>query len=169
MKKIIVNEYNLSDSDIDDVVKRVKVLIINSDNELLLGYSHNEYQFPGGHMEDGESLVETAVREVLEETGIELNLTDMSPFASFIRYYKDTPIIGKNKKSEIYYFKVMTDETPNLLNTKYTEDEKDGNFELKYISISEVEDVLKKNREEYGYRKGITDEMLGLLNIYKLL
>ena len=44
--------------------------IINSNNEILLGYSYHDYQFPGGHVEDGESLIEAMNRELLEETGI---------------------------------------------------------------------------------------------------
>ncbi len=32
------------------------------------------YGFPKGHMEDGESETETALREILEETGLSVNL-----------------------------------------------------------------------------------------------
>lgn len=46
MKQIITNKYNLTDSDMTEVVKRVKVLLANSNNEVLLGYSHNNYRFP---------------------------------------------------------------------------------------------------------------------------
>ena len=52
MKEIITNKYNLKEEDLTEIVKRVKVLLINSNSEILLGYSHNEYQFPGGHVED---------------------------------------------------------------------------------------------------------------------
>ena len=37
MKKIIINENNLKEEDITEVVKRVKLFIINSNNEMLLG------------------------------------------------------------------------------------------------------------------------------------
>ena len=47
MKKIIINDSNLEDNEIDYSVIRVKALLINSKNEILLGYSHNDYQFPG--------------------------------------------------------------------------------------------------------------------------
>ena len=72
MKQIITNKYNLTDSDMTEIVKRVKILIINSKNEILLAYSHNDYQFPGGHVEENETLIQAINREVLEETGIEL-------------------------------------------------------------------------------------------------
>lgn len=150
-----------------EVVKRVKVLLVNSNNDVLLGYSHNNYQFPGGHVEENETLVQAVNREVLEETGIELNITNIEPFACAIGYYKDWPAEEKNRKIEIYYYEVKTDEKPNLENTEYTENEKDGNFELRYIPLLDVENVLKTNAEEYGDKKGIAREMIDLFGVYK--
>ena len=43
MKTIITNNYNLKEEDMTEVVKRVKILLVNSKNEVMLGYSHNEY------------------------------------------------------------------------------------------------------------------------------
>ncbi len=167
MKQLITNKYNLTDSDMTEVVKRVKVLLVNSNNDVLLGYSHNNYQFPGGHVEENETLAQAVNREVLEETGIELNITNIEPFACAIGYYKDWPAEGKNRKIEIYYYEVKTDEKPNLENTEYTENEKDGNFELRYIPLLDVENVLKTNAEEYGDKKGIAREMIDLFGVYK--
>lgn len=167
MKQLITNKYNLTDSDMTEVVKRVKVLLVNSNNDVLLGYSHNNYQFPGGHVEENETLVQAVNREVLEETGIELKITNIEPFACAIGYYKDWPAEGKNRKIEIYYYEVKTDEKPNLENTEYTENEKDGNFELRYIPLSDVENVLRANAEEYGDKKGIAREMIDLFGVYK--
>ena len=42
MKEFITNDNNLKEEDVTEIVKRVKVLIINSSNEVLLGYSHND-------------------------------------------------------------------------------------------------------------------------------
>lgn len=167
MKQLITNKHNLSETDITEIVKRVKVLIINSNNEVLLGYSHNDYQFPGGHVEEGENLVQTVNREILEETGMNLGISNIEPFVCAIGYYKDWPTEGKNRKIEIYYYEVKTDEKPNLENTKYTENEKDGNFELRYISLKNIEEVLIKNTKEYGDKKGIAREMVDLFGVYK--
>lgn len=169
MKTIINNKYNLTDSEITEVVKRVKVLLVNSNKEILLGYSYNEYQFPGGHVEDNEDFIETVNREILEETGIKLNLINLEPFACIIGYYKDWPEKGKNRKLEIYYYEIKTDEKPKLENTKYTENEKNGNFELKYIPLESVEEVLKENTEKCGDEEGIASEILEILSIYKKL
>ena len=106
MEKIITNDYNLKEEDMTELVMRVKILLINSKNEILLGYSHNEYQCPGGHVEEGESLISAINREIQEETGIELNIKEAEPFACSIGYYKDWPAVGKNRKTEIYYYEI---------------------------------------------------------------
>ncbi|MCK5001979.1 MAG: NUDIX domain-containing protein [Gammaproteobacteria bacterium] len=54
---------------------------------LLLGQrigSHGEHdwQFPGGHLEAGESALECASREVLEETGLELDSARHAGFSN---------------------------------------------------------------------------------------
>ena len=167
MEKIITNDYNLKEEDMTELVVRVKILLINSNNEILLGYSHNEYQCPGGHVEPGENLISAINREVQEETGIELNVSKAKPFACSIGYYKDWPSVGNNRKIEIYYYEIKTDKKPNLDNTGYTESEKKGNFELRYIPIENVESEFIKNAEIYEDKHGITKEMLKVFKIYK--
>ena len=167
MKKIITNDFNLQEEDMTETVKRVKVLLINSNNEILLGYSNNEYQCPGGHVEDGETLIDTVNREVQEETGIVLNIDNIEPFACALGYYKDWPSEGNNRKIEIYYYEIKTDEKPNLNNTKYTKSEKAGKFELRYIPIEDVENEFIKNSKINGDKHGITKEMLKVFKVYK--
>ena len=169
MKIIIHNKNNLKETDITEVVKRVKILIINSNNEILLGYSHNDYQFPSGHVEKGENLDQTIKREIKEEIGIILKNQNFKPFAKVISYYKNWPEKGKNRKIEINYYELKTDEKPNLNNTEYTESEKNGHFELKYIPLENVQKILKENAKKYGDKKGITREMLEIFNLYKSL
>lgn len=167
MKKIIYNNYNLKEEEMTDFTRKVKILLVNSKNELLLGYSKNEYQFPGGTQEEGERLGDTIKREILEETGIELKNLDIEPFVVSFGYYKDWPSIGRNKKVEIYYYEVKTDEKPNLNKINLTDSEKNGNFELRYVSLNDVENVLQNNTNKYGDSHGIAREMINLLKVYR--
>ena len=164
MIKLVTNKYNLKESDVSEVVVRVKALLINSKNEILLGYSHNDYQFPGGHIEENENLIQALNREVEEETGIKLNLKRKRYFAVSIGYWKDHPVLGNNRKTVVYYFMVNTDKVPDLKNTSYTESEIKGNFELRYIPLKNVVEVLKDNAKIYGDKFGITREMIELIN-----
>lgn len=167
MEQIIVNKDCIQEKEITEIVKRVKAIIINSKNEILLGYSHNDYQFLGGHVEDGENLIETLNREISEESGISLNLDGDFPIILRKAYYKDYPQIGKNRKNEIYYYIIKTDKVPNLELTNLTDDEKDGNFKLEYIKLDDIEEVIIKNGDKNGDLHGIANEMLEVIKIYK--
>lgn len=167
MKEIITNVNNLKEKDMTDFTRKVKLLLINSKVELLLGYSHHEYQFPGGTQEPGELLIDTVNRELREETGIVLNISELEPFVVSRGYYKDWPEVGRNKKVEIYYYEINTDEEPKLDMLNLTESEKMGNFELRYIPLDTVEDELNKNVIEHGDPHGIAKEMISLLKLYK--
>ena len=136
-------------------------------NELMLGYAHHIYQFPGGTQEPNEPLIDTINREIEEETGIRLNAHNLEAFARSLGYYKDFPEVGRNRKIEIYYYEIKTDERPHLDNLHLTKAEKDGNFELRYVPLDEVETELNRNVEQYGDQKGIAGEMFRLLKVYK--
>ena len=50
MKTILYNYDNLQEQDINRVVRRAKILIINSNDEILFAHSNNNYFFVGGRV-----------------------------------------------------------------------------------------------------------------------
>ena len=84
MKTIIHNKDNLKQEDINLKIYRSRAVIINSNNEILLGYLGGTYQFPGGHLEGNETIEECLVREVKEETGIDITGKFSKPFYKII-------------------------------------------------------------------------------------
>ena len=43
--------------DYQKIVRRVKALIVSSNNKILLVNNYQDYQFPGGHIEDMRRIV----------------------------------------------------------------------------------------------------------------
>lgn len=71
----------------------IGVMIQNKKSEVLLGLrqgSHGagEWSFPGGHLEFGETILETAKREVKEETGLSVEEFELISVADEMRYIK---------------------------------------------------------------------------------
>lgn len=159
MEKLIFNENKLEEKDINRIVIRSKALIINSNYMCLLGYSHGCYQLIGGHKEENETLEECLVREVKEETGIELKLEKRVPYFILTYYCKDYPEAGINSKYIINYFNVETDLKPDLDKVDLTEDEKEGLFEFRYIQLSKLESEMFKNLEETNHSNVVRDSI----------
>jgi len=145
MKKIIYNKDNLKEKDITDKVIRTKALIINNEN-ILIGNANNVYQFPGGHLEEKETLEECLKREVLEETGIELIDNEIKqPFMKITYLSKDWPEVGKNQKAEIYYFYIKTNKKINMKKSNLTEHEKKNNYKIESVPLKKSIKVIKNN------------------------
>jgi len=96
MKEIIIDNDNIKNEKIDEEVTRVKALIVNDKNEILLVHCYDEYQFPGGHLEDGEKNEDGLLREIKEETGIITKIEDYSYFITvkdYTKNYRGTDVI----------------------------------------------------------------------------
>ncbi len=167
MKEILYNYDYLKKEDINNKIDRVKILLVNSKNEILLGFEHNTYQFIGGHAEDDETWNDCIIREVKEETGIEIKDIDVKPFFTIRYFCKNYPNKNENSEFTINYYVIRTDKKINLENTEYTDHEKEGNFELKYVSLDKIEKVLEESVELNKENKVIVPEMLEVLKEYK--
>ena len=158
MKETIYNYDYLTLEDITEVSIRVKALIINSTKEILLGKSDISYQFPGGHLEDNENLIEALKREVLEETGIEISDEEIDrPFYKVTYLNKDYPVKGINRKSEIYYYVVKTDKEVDLSKVKLTKNEVKNNYRLEKIPLLSSIGVISKNDNDKVIERDLID------------
>ncbi len=166
VRELFINNNNLHKEEIDEEVIRVKGLLINDKNEILLGYSNNTYQFPGGHLEFGETIKDCLKREIKEETGMDVNIKDLDPFMSIKYFSKNYFNTGKNRCNRLYYFVVKTNNKINLDETNYTKEEIAGNYTLKYINLKDVEQELLSNINNNPKCKTITYEMIEVINEY---
>lgn len=61
-------------------------LVFNDKKEILMIYRFGKWDFPKGKIENGESAIDAAMREVAEETGV-ANFTNCQPFSSTFHIY----------------------------------------------------------------------------------
>ncbi len=79
---------------------------IIEDDKLLLIWKikHGHYEFPGGKVEEGESYEETAIREVKEEIGVDVDLTKYAGYNEFHidgRNFISHKFLAKIKKGQV--------------------------------------------------------------------
>ena len=166
MREIIINDDNLSDLDIDSVVIRVKGIILNSYNKLLLVFNNDTYQLPGGHLKNNETINECLSREIREEIGIDIDVDSIEPFLCIKTYDKDYNNTGKKVLNMIYYFKIDNDEEPNIDNTNYDELELLSEFELYYVNFSNIRSFFSKAFNDNKIEESIYREIDTAIDIY---
>ena len=167
MKEVIYNKENLKEEDINNRVYRARALLINPDNEILLGFCENTYQFPGGHVDDEETLAECLKREVLEETGITIEDKDYTPFYVIKYYNRNHPEEGINRYTELNYFIVKTDQKYDLNKMNLDEWETEKNFELRYVKLTDFEKVLNETLKDNKKNEIVYPELLEIFKEYK--
>ncbi len=166
MKEIIHNYDNLEEKDITEIVIRMKALIINA-GIIYIGNENGVWQFPGGHLEEGESFLECLKREVLEETGIELEDKEIGDSFMKVKFLnKDYPEVGKNRKAEIYYYAIKTNKKPDLTKVKYTKNEIANNFKIEEIPLNLAITKIKENIPNNEKNQVIAPDMISAIEEY---
>lgn len=168
MKRLFINDNDLQIEDLDYEVIRVKGVIINSNNEVLIAHNNNTYQFPGGHLENNEDMERALLREIKEETGIGIEKID-GPFMEIMTYAKNYFDSGKNVCNRIFYYRIICDDKPNYNETSYDELESQTDFGLFYVNILDLKRFLDNSLEEETIDKNIGREMLLVLDEYNAL
>ena len=158
----IYNYDNITLDDIDEKTTRARALLINSNNEILMCYSNGlqHYEFPGGHLEENETLEEGLKREILEETGIIIDAEKIDLFYAIKYYCKNYHDSGKNRLVEIYYYVVYCD-------CKYDDSKKNldsneimQNYECQYININDLKKILIENKKTTKETNSALDDMI---------
>ena len=141
----------------------VRGIIKNDADEILIVKRHPKsrtdpemWELPGGKVEKGEDFDVALVREIKEETGIELNL-NYKPKPFFEVAYRNNELC-----SRVLYFFIHTDLSPDLNNTNYTRAELENNFTLRYVPLNDFEAFINKNKFETQepINKVIDDEII---------
>lgn len=115
------------------IVKNNKILMVKEAKKKYYG----QWNYPAGHLEEFEKIMDGAIRETFEETGCKVKLTGVLPIAN-IDLEKETHIL-------IRFVAEIIEENISF--------DKEEILDVKWI---EIEDIKKMKKEELrGYDIGI--------------
>lgn len=118
------------------------IIILN--NEILMSYEKNtdQWMLPGGGMEDNESIEECCIREVKEETGKIINVSNC--LLEIDEYYENYKYVSKYFIGEI-----IGEAKPNL-----TKRENEVGMVPRWIEVDKIIEIFSKYQDF-----ALTDEM----------
>lgn len=166
---LIINEYNLQPTQIEEYNEKVRALIINNKNELLIANYGGTYLLPGGSIEKDEEIIQALIRELKEETGINYNINELEYLCTLEYYQKNYPKRNNNIKNRLittyYYITTYKEISKNI--QLLTENELKGNFKLELISLENIENLINENQTNNPRNIYFQKELLSVINFYK--
>ena len=123
--------------------KSCGLIIINENKVLLVKQTEGHWGFPKGHVEQGETEVQTAIREVKEETNIDVEVKEDKRYEE--EYYPE-----ENIKKQVVYF-LAKNITTNII------PQQSEILEIKWVPLNEAENVITYENSKNIIRKVIND------------
>lgn len=110
--------------------------VYNNDGKILFIYRNNKWDLPKGKIEGKESIEETSIREVEEETGVE-GLEIIKPLPTTYHIFKRR---GRYRIKVTYWFEMKTNYSGNLI-----PQEKEGITKVKWLGPKKVKKALENS------------------------
>lgn len=130
----------------NNMIKKAGGIILNNDRSgiaIIYRANSNDWSFPKGHIEKGESSLDACMREIKEETGLDVELLKELPALDY-----------EDKKGNIINL--------NMYLVQSSEDDfvkENPKDILKWVNLNEVKDILSyENLKEYY------DKILPIIN-----
>ena len=169
MKEIILNKAKLKEDEITEVLNKARIILRNDNNEFILSHFERVYFLPGGKIEFDETPAQAVIRELKEETNINILLDDTEPFAlvkNYLRDYKSGDGTIVNRLVNTYYFTGFTSKD-DIEYFNLTIPEKRDDLRAFYIDMEEAKELLKEYNKENPKATYLALETLKILDEYE--
>ena len=167
--ELFINEDNLKLDEVQEFSIKVRALLFDEYNRILIANYGNVILLPGGKIDEGETNLMAITRELSEEIGQNYSGEELEFFTTLNYFQKDYPKRDgtfQNRLVQTHYFlaryKGIKKNTQKL-----TEKEKKDNFKLELVSLNELENIILNNKNDNPRNIYFQRELLMILAYYK--
>lgn len=167
--ELIINEDNLNVNDVQEFSTKVRAILIDENNQILIANYGNVILLPGGKVDEGETNLTAITRELSEELGQNYSSEELEFFATLNFYQKNYPKRDEafqNRLVRTHYFMGPYKEVKNV-KQKLTEKEQKSNFRLELVSLENLENIILNNKNNNPRNLYFQRELLIILDCYK--
>lgn len=156
----------------DKVVNKVRAVMLNKQGKALLVNYAGLYMLPGGRVDSGESSLEALKREILEESGIEIDISDAKEFLQIDNYSKNyysrkhNEPINRITHTKIYF--VETNQNINEQKKKLTQSEIRQNHKISFENLSVIPYLVQTNQTDNVKKSEFDREILTTLKEFSI-
>lgn len=166
---LVINEDNLQFSQIQDFSSKVRVILIDENNRILIANYGNVILLPGCKVDNGETIYEAITRELSEELGQDYNAEELDFFVTLNYYQKNYPKrdgTSQNRLVQTHYF-VGSHKGIKKDRQKLTDKEQKDKFRLELVSLENLENMILNNKNNNPRNIYFQKELLTILTSYK--
>lgn len=169
--KIVINENNLQIHEIEEFRHKVKAILVNDNNEILVANYGGAFFLPGGSINENETIVEVLIRELSEEIGLNYDLEELYYLTTIEYFQKNYPKRDNSVKNRLVKTHYFTGKYKGkfLFKQRLLKKEMDSESTLQLISIDELKENISNDKNNSSRHKFFQNEILTLLDNVELL
>ena len=167
--KIIINEDNLKNTEIEEVNTKTRAILLNEKGELLIANYGGTYLLPGGKIDHNEKTIDGLIRELKEETGTYYNNSELNYLCTIKYFQKNYPKRTGERQNRLIttHYYIGEYKEISLDKIKLTENEQKGNFKLELIPLNELENTIIENKNNNPRNIYFQKELLTVIYFYQ--
>lgn len=166
---IEINESNLKFNEIQDFSYKVRALLTDENENILIANYGGVYLLPGGSVDKDESISNALIRELSEELGEAYNYNELNYLACLNYYQNNYPTRNGENKNRLVQTHYYVGKIKSFCEQKQelTEKEKRGNFRLELIPLKDIETIILGNVTSNPRNIYFQKELMIVLEQYK--
>ena len=165
--EIVINDDNLKNNDIFEFSTKVRAILIDDNNQILIANYGNVILLPGGKVDKGETNITAITRELREEVGQNYSGEELEYFTTLKFYQKNYPTRDSKLKNRLITTHYFIGKYKGISRQSLTEKELKGNFRLKLFFLEDIENIILENKNSNPRNIYFQKELLTILSCYK--